>query len=162
MFSRPRLVELECIGSDLSSRFYAETFGCANAFPRGEGGTAPAPKCYCGSYVLTYYKRKNHRKPCGAVTEEGKRSVSWIGRTARGQVRLPSSVTLPPKFGRIQNSFISNRLRNDYRYHRQCATFSSGEGFGVASDVVLLWKVKRIISWIISRKRKKRFSVFYL
>ena len=28
----------------------------------------------------------------------------------------------------------------DDRHHRQCATFSSGEGFGTASDGILLWK----------------------
>ncbi|MBQ1601330.1 MAG: hypothetical protein II083_03865, partial [Ruminococcus sp.] len=38
------------------------------------------------------------RKFCGDVTEEGKRSVSKIGRSAKGQVRLPSSVTLPQTF----------------------------------------------------------------
>ena len=31
----------------------------------------------------------------GSVTEEGKRSVSYLGRSAKGQVRLPSSVTSP-------------------------------------------------------------------
>ncbi|MBQ1308329.1 MAG: hypothetical protein IIY54_01370 [Ruminococcus sp.] len=65
---------------------------------------------------------------CGDVTEEGKRSVSKIGRSAKGQVRLPSSVTLPPTFDSIKTPSVTNLFDKDKRHHRQCATFSSGEG----------------------------------
>ncbi|MBQ3988537.1 MAG: hypothetical protein II629_07225, partial [Ruminococcus sp.] len=61
---------------------------------------------------------------------EGKRNVSKIGRSAKGEVRLPSSVTLPPKFA-LSNGFYL--LLTDYakitNLLRQCAIFSSGEGF---------------------------------
>ncbi|MBQ1944261.1 MAG: hypothetical protein II346_04535 [Ruminococcus sp.] len=63
------------------------------------------------------------------MTEEGKRSVSKIGRSAKGQVRLPSSVTLPPTFALNKMTSIPNRNDKKYRQRRQCATFSSGEGF---------------------------------
>ncbi|MBQ4179579.1 MAG: hypothetical protein II615_02325, partial [Ruminococcus sp.] len=71
----------------------------------------------------------------GAVTENGKRGAYENGRLARGQVRLPSSVTLPPKLNEIQKSSIPNRLFNSNRHHRQCATFSSGEGFGAGGKL---------------------------
>ncbi|MBQ1308619.1 MAG: hypothetical protein IIY54_02855 [Ruminococcus sp.] len=78
---------------------------------------------------MKYNKRLIYGKLCGAVTEEGKRSVSKIGRSAKGQVRLPSSVTLPPTLEINKTAFISNRLNAGQHHHRQCATFSSGEGF---------------------------------
>ena len=70
-----------------------------------------------------------NRMLCGAVTEEGKRCASKIERSAKGQVRLPSSVTLPPQFTLYKTTSIPNRLYKHYHHHRQCATFSSGEGF---------------------------------
>ncbi|MBQ5744993.1 MAG: hypothetical protein IIV82_07875 [Ruminococcus sp.] len=78
---------------------------------------------------MKYNKRLIYGKLCGDVTEEGKRSVSKIGRSAKGQVRLPSSVTLPPTFALNKMTSIPNRNDKKYRQRRQCATFSSGEGF---------------------------------
>ncbi len=63
------------------------------------------------------------------MTEEGKRCDSKIKWSAKGQVRLPSSVTLPPQFALYKTTSIPNRLYKHYHHHRQCATFSSGEGF---------------------------------
>ena len=62
------------------------------------------------------------------MTEEGKRCASKIGRSARGQVRLPSSVTLPPKLAFNKATCFTDRFYEDNRSHRQRATFSSGEG----------------------------------
>ena len=54
--------------------------------------------------ILPRKEIKQHqinRKLCGAVTEEGKRNASETEQSARGQVRLPSSVTLPQTFDEI-------------------------------------------------------------
>ncbi|MBQ5743667.1 MAG: hypothetical protein IIV82_01135, partial [Ruminococcus sp.] len=42
---------------------------------------------------------------------------------------MPSSVTLPPVFDICKASSFSNRFDREKHHHRQCATFSSGEGF---------------------------------
>ncbi len=44
---------------------------------------------------------------------------------------MPSSVTLPPTLEINKTAFISNRLNAGQHHHRQCATFSSGEGFRI-------------------------------
>jgi hypothetical protein len=118
---------------------------------------------------LLLNKRHINRQLCGAVTEEGKRGASEIGRSARGQVRLPSSVTLPPKLNEIQKSSIPNRLFNSNRHHRQCATFSSGEGFGAggklygktASFIVKFQNCKKTASFIVKFQNCKKNSLIH-
>ncbi len=84
-----------------------------------------------GRTVIVWQNPLSKQKPSpegGAVTEEGKRCASKIGRSARGQVRLPSSVTLPPKLAFNKATCFTDRFYEDNRSHRQRATFSSGEG----------------------------------
>ena len=94
------------------------------------------------------------------MTEEGKRCASKIGRSARGQVRLPSSVTLPPTFSRNKTTAIPNRFDRGKHHRRQCATFSSGEGFGARGkrhqkqSFAMIYCCSVILSPILSNKKR--------
>ena len=90
-------------------------------------GTCAVHFLYCR--VLKYNKRLIYGKLCGAVTEEGKRTCPFADRPIQEVLRLPSSVTLPPTFALNKMTSIPNRNDKKYRQRRQCATFSSGEGF---------------------------------
>jgi len=57
------------------------TFDDAKAFPRGEGGAAPEQNIICITAFCDKTKPITNNKSCGAVTEEGKRSASEIGRS---------------------------------------------------------------------------------
>ena len=66
----------------------------------------------------------------GSVTEEGKRSVSYLGRSVRGQVRLPSSVTAPQNVQILQHFILFQNTAITITILLRCrATFPSGEGF---------------------------------
>ena len=89
----------------------------------------PTHYCYCNCNVQEYNQPLLAQKPCGAVTEEGKRTCPFADRPIQEVLRLPSSVTLPPTFALNKMTSIPNRNDKKYRQRRQCATFSSGEGF---------------------------------
>ena len=91
----------------------------------------PTHYCYCNCNVQEYNQPLLAQKPCGAVTEEGKRTCPFADRPIQEALRLPSSVTLPPTLEINKTAFISNRLNAGQHHHRQCATFSSGEGFRI-------------------------------
>ena len=66
----------------------------------------------------------------GSVTKEGKRSASKIGRSAKEQVRLPSSVTSPQSMLFYERfAFMTKRDDTDKKLLGCRATFPSGEGF---------------------------------
>ena len=90
--------------------FMMSLSSCAKAFSRGEGGAAPKQAFIYILALCKKNKRPINNKLCGAVTEEGKRCDSYIGRSAKGQVRFPSSVTLPQMFAQNKITSVPNRL----------------------------------------------------
>ncbi|MBQ2486767.1 MAG: hypothetical protein II517_00320, partial [Ruminococcus sp.] len=79
------------------------------------------------------------------MTEEGKRTCSFADRPILEALRLPSFVTLPPKLDRIKSEPFTDRLYKDKQHNRQCATFSSGEGFWHSARPYVLGKAALFI-----------------